>query len=65
MNYAQLTPVLIEAIKELAAQNEALKARNAIQTTRLDQQQASLLTLHAQMARLLGETPPAVAQARK
>jgi len=29
VNYAQLAPVLIEAIKELAAQNEALKARNA------------------------------------
>ncbi|MFC6226061.1 tail fiber domain-containing protein [Hymenobacter artigasi] len=59
VNYAQLTPVLIEAIKELAAQNEALRTRN-------DADHASLLTLQAQMARLLGEAAPAAgAQAHR
>jgi hypothetical protein len=52
VNYAQLTPVLIEAIKELKAENEALKAGAAAD-------HASLLTLQAQMARLLGEAPRA------
>jgi len=30
VNYAQLTPVLLEAIKELKAENDALKARTAV-----------------------------------
>ena len=55
VNYAQLAPVLIEAIKELKAENEALRRQGSAQTLRLDQQQASLNTLQAQMARLLGE----------
>ena len=63
VNYAQLTPVLIEAIKELAARNVALEAQAAAD-------HASLLTMQAQLARLLGDvaipdTPPTTAQARK
>lgn len=51
--------MLIEAIKELAAQNKALRTRNAAD-------HASLLTLQAQMARLLGENAPAAgAQAHR
>ena len=57
VNYAQLTPVLLEAIKELAARNAALEAK----TAQADADHASLLTLQAQLARLLGEG----AQARK
>ena len=58
VNYAQLTPVLIEALKEQQAQIEALQARVA----QADADHASLLTMQAQLARLLGE---ADGQARK
>ena len=64
VNYAQLTPVLIEALKELQQQIETLKAQNqALQarTALVEADHASLLTLQAQLARLLGEG----AQARK
>jgi hypothetical protein len=50
VNYAQLTPVLIEALKEQQAQIEALQAR----ATSAEADHASLLTLQAQMANLLG-----------
>jgi hypothetical protein len=50
VNYAQLTPVLLEALKEQQAQIEALKAR----ATSAEADHASLLTLQAQMANLLG-----------
>ena len=68
VNYAQLTPVLIEAIKEQQQQIEALKAQNAALQDRTAQAEAdhtSLQTLQAQMARLLDETAPANVQARK
>ena len=72
VNYAQLTPVLIEALKEQQQQIEALKAQNAALQTgsaadhaALQADHASLLTLQAQLARLLGETAPATAQARQ
>ena len=65
VNYAQLTPVLIGAIKELAARNASLETRNATLETYVAADHASLLTLQAQMARLLGEAAPASAQARK
>ena len=72
VNYAQLTPVLIEAIKEQQQQIEALKVQNAALQTgsaadhaALQADHASLLTLQAQLARLLGETAPAGAQARQ
>ena len=55
VNYAQLTPVLIEALKEQQAQIEALKVRAAA----AEADHASLLTLQAQVARLLGEAPTA------
>ncbi len=45
-------------------QTEQLQRTNRAQDTRLDQQQAALLTLQAQMARLLGEVPTGT-QARK
>jgi hypothetical protein len=49
VNYAQLTPVLIEAIKEQQRQIEQLKGQNAT----LQADHADLQTLKAQMARLL------------
>ena len=52
VNYAQLAPVLIEAIKELKAQNDAANAR-------ADADHAVLLSLQAQVARLLGTAAPA------
>jgi|GEM_PF-1708557 len=57
VNYAQLAPVLIEALKELQAENEALRT-----TTATDH--AALQTLQQQVARLLGEAP-AGTQARR
>jgi glycine cleavage system regulatory protein len=50
VNYAQLTPVLLEALKEQQAQIEALQAR----ATSAEADHASLLTLQAQLATLLG-----------
>jgi hypothetical protein len=58
VNYAQLTPVLIEALKEQQQQIEALKLQVAAQAG----DHASLLTLQVQMARLLGEQPTAAQQ---
>lgn len=55
VNYAQLTPVLLEAIKELAARNAALEAQ--VRTLQADH--ATLETLQAQVARLLSEAPRA------
>ena len=58
VNYAQLTPVLIEALKEQQQQIETLKAQNQALQTRtalVEADHASLLTLQAQLARLLGE----------
>ena len=58
VNYAQLTPVLVEAIKEQQQQIEALKAQNQIlqaRTALVEADHASLLSLQAQLARLLGE----------
>jgi hypothetical protein len=79
VNYAQLTPVLIEALKEQQAQIEALKQQAAATNTRAASAEtkaatletgaaadhASLLTLQAQMARLLGEGTRASAAPRK
>ncbi|MGI4875560.1 MAG: beta strand repeat-containing protein [Janthinobacterium lividum] len=59
VNYAQLTPVLIEALKELTARNAALEARVA----QAEADHADLQTLKAQLARLLGEPAPAAAPA--
>ena len=58
VNYAQLTPVLIEAIKELAACNALLEAQATAD-------HADLLTMKQQLARLLSETAPAGTQARR
>ena len=54
VNYAQLTPVLIEALKEQQQQIETLKAQNAALQAGSAGDHASLLTLQAQLARLLG-----------
>ncbi|MBF9220536.1 tail fiber domain-containing protein [Hymenobacter ruricola] len=42
VNYARLTPVLLEALKELAAKNAGLETRNNALETQVQQQQASL-----------------------
>ena len=58
MKYNELIPVLTKAIQEQQAQIEALKAQNAAlqgRAAQADTDHASLLTLQAQMARLLGE----------
>ena len=75
VNYAQLAPVLIEAIKEKRTQIEALKAQVAAQASdhaalqavkaRAEAERADLQTLQAQMARLLGETTAIGTQARR
>jgi hypothetical protein len=69
VNYAQLTPVLLEALKEQQQQIQALQAqvagatRQASQATAAQQaDHADLQTLKAQLARLLGE--PSQASAR-
>ena len=62
VNYAQLAPVLIEALKEQQQQIETLKAQNAALQTGSAADHASLLTLQAQMARLLGADAPTGAQ---
>ena len=58
VNYAQLAPVLIEALKEQQAQLEQLQAR-------ADADHAALLSLQAQVARLAGPAAPAGAQAQR
>ncbi|MDB5269294.1 MAG: hypothetical protein JWP58_2334 [Hymenobacter sp.] len=57
VNYAQLTPVLLEAIKELKAENDAIKART-------EADHADLHTLQQQVARLQEVLIPA-AQAQR
>ena len=71
VDYGKLTPLLVQAIQDQHALIEsqragiaALKAQHATQGQRLDGQQAALQTLQEQMARLMGEAPPAT-QARK
>lgn len=53
VNYAQLAPVLIEAVKELSRQVQTLQTQNAALRTGSASDHASLLTLQAQLARLL------------
>ena len=79
VDYSRLTPVLVEAIKEQQqqieaqkaeteaqkAEIEALKARNAALSDQTTADHASLLTLQAQMARLLGEAAPTGARAQR
>ena len=75
VNYAQLAPVLIEAIKEQQTQLEELRAQVAAQASdhaalqavkaRAEADHADLQTLQAQMARLLGETTAIGTQARR
>ena len=75
VNYAQLAPVLIEAIKEQQTQIEALKAQVAAQASdhaalqavkaRAEADHADLQTLQAQIARLLSETTAIGTQARR
>ena len=52
VNYAQLTPVLLEAIKELKTENDAIKAQN-------EADHADLRTLQQQVARLQEVLTPA------
>ena len=65
VNYAQLAPVLIEALKEQQQQIEALKARAASAEATHATDHADLQTLKAQLARLLGEQPTAQAPVLK
>ncbi len=78
VDYGKLTPLLVQAIQDQQAEIEALKTANAAlqaanaaqghqlgtQATSAATDHAALLMLQAQMARLLGEAPPAT-QARK
>ena len=52
VNYAQLAPVLIEAIKELKAQNEALQARAAALEAKAAQATAATAAFEARLRRL-------------
>ncbi|MGI4875564.1 MAG: tail fiber domain-containing protein [Janthinobacterium lividum] len=52
VNYAQLTPVLLEALKEQQAQIEALKARAATAEATAAQATATLETFEARLRRL-------------
>ena len=60
--YSQFVMPLVRAVQELSQEVETLRARNAAQAAgqaaRLDQQQAALLALQAQVARLLGAARP-------
>jgi hypothetical protein len=67
VNYAQLTPVLLEAIKELAARNAALEAQVAGQQQQLQTlaaDHATLLSLQEQLSRLQEAVAPST-QARR
>jgi hypothetical protein len=64
VNYAQLTPVLLEAIKELADQNAAFRQDAAAQLQRDATQTADIQTLKAQLTLLLGGAPTAHASGR-
>lgn len=59
VNYSQLTAVLTEALKEQQTQIEALQAQLNAQTATQQTDHAALLSLQAQLARLLGENPGA------
>lgn len=61
VNYIGLVPVLVKAIQEQQQQLEALRARNTALQTSSAVDHAALVTLQAQMARLLGNS----AQPRK
>ena len=61
VDYDALTTLNVRATQELARKVAALEAQNAALQTGAATDHASLLTLQAQMARLLGEG----AQARK
>ena len=72
LGYAQFVVPLVQAVQEqqaqieaLQRQNAALQQQNAALQTGNAADHASLLTLQAQMARLLGDAAPAGAQARK
>ena len=75
VDYDAIAMLNVSATQELARQVAELKKQNAVLQTQLgglqtktaqaDADHASLLTLQAQMARLLGDVAPATAQARK
>jgi len=68
VDYEALSMLNVSATQELARKIEALEKQNAAlqaKSAQADADHASLLTLQAQMARLLGEAAPAGAQARK
>lgn len=64
VNYAQLAPVLIEAIKELKAENAALQAGAAADRAAQQTDHAALLSLREQVVRLQEAVAPA-GQARR
>ncbi|GAB3867421.1 hypothetical protein GCM10028824_09780 [Hymenobacter segetis] len=75
VDYEALSMLNVSATQELARKVEALEKQNTAlaakaaafegRAAQADADHASLVSLQEQMARLLGETPPATAQARK
>ena len=68
LGYAQFVVPLVRAVQELSSQVNALQAENAALktcTAQAETDHADLQTLKQQLARLLGETAPTTAQARR
>ena len=63
--YSQFVMPLVQAVQELSAEVETLQKQNTALQGQATADHADLQTMKEQLARLLGEAPPATAQARK